>query len=454
MQGVSFALAVRDVDTDTLLYTFDQERRLTPASVMKTVTTATALEILGADYRFSTVIAYSGTLRNDTLLGDLYITGQGDPTTGSLYLSTPKQSTPPTAFIDEWVAAVRTAGIRVVTGTVIADERGQGKGVSPKWLLEDVGNHYGAGAYGLNVFDNAYTLHLETGEPGGHPTLKYCLPPTPSIRFHNELQTIATGDDAPPPAAYITGLPFSDDRYLSGTVPCRQTDYPLQGDIPDPPRFLAEYFTEQLRTAGIQVALPATITTTTAATTIPPLTGTSLLTVTSPPLSRIIRITNEYSHNLYADALLKAVGKPAGSYEKGIEALTDHWTQQGLDVMPLVMYDGNGLATSDKLSAGFVVSLLAYMAHSVNAETYLNSLPLAGREGTVKNFLKGTHLEGAVRLKSGSMTAVRCYAGYVRYGGHRYALAVLVNNYTCPSTTIVRALEQLILELFPKAGNR
>jgi D-alanyl-D-alanine carboxypeptidase/D-alanyl-D-alanine-endopeptidase (penicillin-binding protein 4) len=448
MQGVSFSLAVRDVDVDTFLYTFDGKRRLTPASVMKTVTTATALELLGADYCFSTVIAYKGTVRNDTLFGDLYITGEGDPTTGSQYLSTEKRGTLQTDFIREWVAAVRTAGFRTITGAVLADEQGQGKGVSSKWLVEDVGNYYGAGCYGLNVFDNAYTLYLETGEAGTHPALKYCVPEIPAICFHNDLQTVTADDDVPPPVAYITGLPLSNDRYLTGTVPCRRTDYPLYGDIPDPPLFLAGYLTEQLCVAGIEVALPAACIRSSLTDTVPSA-GQTLLTVTSPPLSRIIRITNEYSHNLYADALLKAAGNPPGSYERGIEALKDCWSKRGLDVTPLVMYDGNGLATSDKLSAEFTVSLLACMAHSENAEAYLNSLPLAGREGTVKSFLKGTHLEGAVRLKSGSMTAVRCYAGYVGYGGRRYALALLVNNYTYPSARIVRALEQLILDIFP-----
>ncbi|MDR3129223.1 MAG: D-alanyl-D-alanine carboxypeptidase/D-alanyl-D-alanine-endopeptidase [Tannerellaceae bacterium] len=454
MQGVSFALAVRDVDTDTFLYAFDEKRRLTPASVMKTVTTATALELLGPDFCFSTVISYKGIIRNDTLFGDLYITGGGDPTIGSQYLLTEKKKIPQTDFIEEWIVAVRTEGIRTITGSVLADERGQDRGVSPKWLLEDVGNYYGAGCYGLNVFDNAYTLYLETGEAGEHPTLKYCLPELSSICFHNALQTIAT-DDGNTPVAYITGLPLSNERYLSGTVPCRRMDYPLHGDIPDPPLFLAGLFTERLCDAGIDVALTAgCLRSSLADTAIPPFSGRALFTVTSPPLGRIIRITNEYSHNLYADALLKVLGKPPGSYERGIEVLTDCWTKRGLDVIPLVMYDGSGLATADKLSAQFVVSLLVYMAHSENAEIYLNSFPLAGKEGTVKNFLKGTHLEGIVRLKSGSMMAVRCYAGYVFYEERRYALALLVNNYTCPSATIIRAFEQLILELFPATNKQ
>jgi D-alanyl-D-alanine carboxypeptidase/D-alanyl-D-alanine-endopeptidase (penicillin-binding protein 4) len=447
MQGVSFGLAVREVDADTCLYAFEETRRLTPASVMKTLTTATALELLGAAYRFSTLISYQGRVCNDTLFGDLYITGRGDPTIGSQYLS------PQADFIDQWVDAVRTAGFRNITGAVLADERGQEQGVSPKWLIEDAGNYYGAGCYGLNVFDNAYTLYLETNEAGERPLLKYCLPQIPSLCFHNDLQTVIPDAEASSPLACITGLPLSNDRYLTGSVPCHRTDFPLNGDIPDPPLFLAGYFTEHLRAAGIEVDLPPACLRSPGDINPLPLPGTTLLRVASPPLSRIIRITNEYSHNLYADALLKALGDPSGSYDRGIRALTDCWRVRGLDVTPLVMYDGNGLAIADKLSAAFVVSLLVYMSHSDNAETYLNSLPLAGREGTVKNFLKGTHLEGAVRLKSGSMTAVRCYAGYVRYQGRRYALAVLVNNYTCPAATIVRALEQLILDLFPPANN-
>jgi D-alanyl-D-alanine carboxypeptidase/D-alanyl-D-alanine-endopeptidase (penicillin-binding protein 4) len=451
MQGVSFAMAVRDVEADTLLYAFDENRRLSPASVMKTLTTATALELLGAGHRFRTTLSTDGEIRNDTLFGNLYITGGGDPTIGSAYLSAEKTKELPTDFADEWLAAVRRTGLQAIAGAIIADERGQGRGVSPKWLLEDVGSYYGAGSYGLNVFDNAYTLYLETGEAGECPALKSCHPEMPSVCFHNELLAVADSETA----AFITGMPLSNDRYLTGTVPRRKTDYPLSGDIPDPPLFLAGYFTERLCDAGISVALPpACLRSSPADSLTPSRPRQTLLATFSPPLGRIIRITNEYSHNLYADALLKALGTPSGSYERGIETLTGCWKERGLDLTPLVMYDGNGLATSDKLSAGLVVGLLTYMSHAAEAETYLNSLPLAGKEGTVKNFLKGTHLEGAVRLKSGSMTAVRCYAGYVHYGERRYAVAMLVNSYTCPAATIVHALERLFLELFPPPNNQ
>ncbi|MDR2791733.1 MAG: D-alanyl-D-alanine carboxypeptidase/D-alanyl-D-alanine-endopeptidase, partial [Tannerellaceae bacterium] len=391
MQGVTFALAVRDVEADTLLYAFDENRRVTPASVMKTLTTATALELLGADYRFRTTISIDGVIRSDTLFGDICITGGGDPTIGSEYLSAEKPRKLQTDFADEWVSAVRQTGVRTITGSVVADERGQGRGVSPKWLLEDVGSYYGAGCYGLNVFDNAYTLYLETGEAGERPALKRCLPEMPSVCFHNELLTVATDGTA----AFITGLPLSDDRYLTGTVPRKRTDFPLSGDIPDPPLFLAGYLTERLCDAGISVALsPACLRSLPMDSLVPPPPRQTIRTTFSPPLGRIIRITNEYSHNLYADALLKAVGSPSGSYERGIEAMTSCWTERGIDLTPLVMYDGNGLAMSDKLSAGLVVDVLTYMSHSAEAETYFGSLPLAGREGTVKNFLKGTPLEG------------------------------------------------------------
>jgi D-alanyl-D-alanine carboxypeptidase/D-alanyl-D-alanine-endopeptidase (penicillin-binding protein 4) len=116
----------------------------------------------------------------------------------------------------------------------------------------------------------------------------------------------------------------------------------------------------------------------------------------------------------------------------------------------LHLYDGSGLAPTDRTTARFIVSLLAYMAtQSPERESFRQSLPRAGMEGSVRNFLKNTSLEGKARLKSGSMSRTRGYAGFVERDGKHYALAIFLNNYDANVSLTTKGLGDLIDTLIP-----
>ena len=85
---------------------------------------------------------------------------------------------------------------------------------------------------------------------------------------------------------------------------------------------------------------------------------------------------------------------------------------------------------------------------SKHAEVYKHSIPAVGQAGSVRNFLKGTTLEGKGWLKSGSMSRVRCYAGYFQHNGKLYTAIVLINNFDGKSATINRYLSPFFLSLF------
>ena len=174
--------AIRDLSTGETLCAYQESLQITPASVLKLVTTATALELLGSDYRFPTTLAYDGHIADGTLHGNLYIIGSGDPTLGSSHFS---QSTD---FLEKWENAIRSAGIRRVEGAVIADERiFDTEGISPKWVYEDLGSYYGAGSYGISVFDNLYRLTLRT--VGGKVRVVGTSPEGAVAKFHNYLRS-------------------------------------------------------------------------------------------------------------------------------------------------------------------------------------------------------------------------------------------------------------------------
>ena len=450
MRGASFSLVVKDVQEGRTVYSYDTDRLQSPASVLKTVATATALEILGEDYRYPTTLEYDGILENGTLEGNLYIKGSGDPSLGSSHFA-PGQN----KFLSTWIAALQKAGIKHITGSVISDESiFDTEGVSIKWLREDMGNYYAPGSYGISIFDNMYKLSLQTGAAGTRPVLKGTEPDIPFIRFKNYLKAAPVSSDS----AYIIGAPLDDVRYLYGVLPANREAYVLKGDIPDPALYLARYLTDQLQQKGIRVdGSPSCYRIEVEENRWKKGERKEIVTTYSPTLREIASVCNHVSHNLYADALVKTVGlqyKPRrnemiSSFGRGVQVVKEYWEKKGLDVFPLRMNDGSGLAPADKVSAGFMGELLVYMAtESAVSDAFIASLPQAGIEGSVRNFLKGSKLQGKARLKSGGITSVRSYAGYITKDGKTYAVAVFSNNYSCPMSRMTRALEKLLLQLF------
>lgn len=457
MKGATFSIVVKDLADGKTLYAYDADRLVSPASVLKTVATATALEMQGEDFRFETTLEYDGTIKEGVLNGNLYIKGGGDPSLGSSHFAPDRSTYTPAQnkFIPKWIAALKKAGINKINGAVVSDESiFDTEGSSIKWLREDMGNYYAPGSYGLSVFDNMYKLSLKTGTPGSRPVVRGTDPALSTIRFINYLKTTPVASDS----AYIIGAPLSDERYLYGVLPANRENYILKGDIPDPALFLARYLTTGLEREGITVTGEPTCCR------IESEDGRwkegerkTIITTYSPTLKEIASVTNHVSHNLFADALFKTVGlqyhpqknEVISSFGRGAQVVAGHWKKKGLDVFPLRMNDGSGLAPADKVSAGFIADMLVYMATKSDAsDAFITSLPQAGIEGSVRNLLKGSKLQGKARLKSGGITGVRSYAGYITKDGKTYAVAVFSNNYTCSMGEMTKALEKLLLQLF------
>ena len=448
MKGASFSLIVKEIESGKTVFAYDTTRQLIPASVMKTLTTATALEILGEDYRYPTTLEYDGTIEEGTLKGNLYIKGSGDPTLGSS-----RFDEDPENFLDTWIAAIQEAGIQRIEGRVIADERiFDTEGTSLKWVSEDMGSYYGAGSYGLSVFENMYCLILRTGAAGSRPQILGTEPELSDMRFHNYL----VASPVPTDSSFIVGAPFSKERYLYGIVPTNRERYLLKGDIPDPPLFLAECLTKSLEKKGISVSeSPTCFRILQEAGSGKSEGRTEIITTYSPTLREIVKVTNTISHNLFADALIKTIGlqytprkgEILSSFNRGIQYLRAYWEEKGMDLSDLWMYDGSGLAPVDKVTTTLLANLLIYMrTRSHVSEAFFASLPQAGVEGSVRNLLKGSGLRA--HLKSGSMSRVRCYAGYIEKGERQYAIALLSNNYACDGRIMTAAIERLLIQLF------
>jgi D-alanyl-D-alanine carboxypeptidase/D-alanyl-D-alanine-endopeptidase (penicillin-binding protein 4) len=421
-----------DLNTRQVVVSHNENMSLTPASNMKIVTTATALEVLGSRFCFETPLLYDGYLQETTLTGNLYIRGSGDPTMGSEFASADREN-----FLKEWLDAINRAGIRKITGNIVVLDQLFGyEGVSPKWLWEDMGTNYAPGIYGIGVFDNIYRVYLRSSASNSETTVLYTEPQISNLLITNEL----TASDNSTDDAFVSGIPFANEMRLYGSIPAWQPSFMLKAAIPDPGLFLAQYFRDYLQKNGITTEGEATTFR------LRPVTpsGENLIgTFRSIDLASIARTINVLSNNHYAEHLYKML-----TVLDSID-IQEYWRKKGINSDALIMFDGSGISPQNAISAGFLIDLLVYMdKQSGNSAAFYQSLPVAGRSGTVASFLRNTALDGRARLKSGTITNVHAYSGYIESSGKRYAVSLIVNNFTGERSELRRDIERLFNGLF------
>lgn len=445
LQSASIGWCVIDAASGRIVAQHRPGQALIPASTQKLLTTGAALDLLGADYRYTTTLEYDGTLGSDgTLRGNLYLRGTGDPTLGSPEMD---GVTSLRDLLQRFRLAVERAGIRRIEGFVIGDGSAfAGTNAGGDWPWADLGNYYGAGAYGLNLHENYYFLDfLQRGELGAIPPIQHTRPRIPGLTFVNEVRTAerGSGDNA-----YIYGSPFNYANYVRGTIPAGRGRFTIKGAIPDPPLFAAQQLTNALRQAGISCIRPATTVRSLGPAFAESENRTPLETYRSPPLRAIVERANYRSVNLYCEALLRTLGRELageGTPTAGLQVLTDYLDDLKLATATTQLLDGSGLSPRNF----FPPRLMAqYLRAKANDERFRATIPLAGRTGSMRGALRGTAAEGRLWAKSGSVNAVRCFAGYARTPqGRELVFSVMVNNYTATGSQVRRALYDWMVSL-------
>lgn len=433
LASAGISLSVVNNSDNTILYQSEPQISLVPASIMKVVTTATALEVFGSEYRFKTTLSYSGTIRNDTLFGNLYIIGGGDPTLGSMYFPEAKN------FQDEWIKAIKKSSIKFISGNLVADATIYERQMVPgSWVWEDLGNYYGAGASGISVYDNLYEIHLKSPAIADRPTeIVRIVPEIPMLELQNEVRSSDINSDQ----AYVFGNPEDSRRVIRGTIPKGKDDFVVKASMPNPAELLANEFRNKLLENGIPISGTTNFEKTKS--------GSSVLHETfSPPLRDIILVTNYESINLFAEHLLKHLAwykNGLGTTKEGCKFIVDFWKEKGLDMSGFFANDGSGLSRFNAMTANHLTMILNYMAtKSRFSDVFYQSLPTSG-EGTLTIFNPESLPKGSLRAKSGSMTRVRCYAGYLKTNsGKSLSFTVMLNNFSCPQTQAVRKIQELL----------
>ena len=433
----NMSVLVQNLTTGEVIDSYRADHVVPPASVMKLLTTGAALETLGPGFRFPTILEYSGAIENGVLQGDLYIRGGCDPSLGWKGR---------TGFLDRWVKAIQGAGIKRIEGAVIADMTMlDGEAQNPGWLCEDAGNYYAPGIFALNYYGNTMNIVLQSGEPGSTAKVVKTEPAVEDVYFINHVRCDKISYDG----AFVSGLPFSRERYLTGAVPSNLGTFGVKGDLPNPGLLLARHLTAKLREAGIRVKRDANY-----LADYNPLTPArnELYIHYSEPLSEIIKETNINSNNLYAEAIFRYLGTRytlPGSIHNSQDLLRDYWRCRGVAIQNAIIKDGCGLAPQDAVSAKTFVQLLIIMSRSDNKDAWMASLPVSGQTGTLKTLCPGTELEGRIHAKSGTIAGTKNFAGYIDMpNGDTWVFAILINSAPGKAKNIQTVIQQYLLDVY------
>ena len=426
---------VRDARSGSTLYQHNPRTRLVPASNLKLLTTAAAMDVLGPQYRFSTQLLSDGPQQGERLTGNLYLRGLGDPTT---------------QFSDYQALAAQLAsqGVRQVQGDLVFDDTWfDAERLGVDWAQDDESTYYGAQISALTVSPNtdfdAGTLIVtaKASVISGQPVTVSISPPTDYVQLSNRAIS------GPGNSYGITRQHGTNVLQLTGALaPGKQSRQWVS--VWEPTQLVANLFEQALAQQGIQVMGRRVIGGAS------PATARVLAEHQSAPLQALITPLLKLSNNNMSEALLKAMGRKtanAGTAQAGVAAVAAFMKRQGMHPSTLVQVDGSGLSRRNLVSSQNLTDLLLATAKQPWFEAWYSALPIAGNAdrmtgGSLRYRLRGTAAENNLHGKTGSMAGVSSLSGYITDAeGRRLVFSMISNNYVSDAAPI-RALENRVVQ--------
>jgi len=410
LKNATWGFVIYDPKTKKVISSYNENTPLVPASTTKLLTTETALNLLGENYRWNTQLEYSGTVdENGVLTGNLYIVGSGDPSLGTNKAGASSYR----EIIDTFKEALSTEGIKKVNGDIIIQTALFKGNISS--LPENV----------VWLENNNYYLPVGA---------------TKEINPANERLIVKRAMPTESVKKYFYVSPYTNQMVYAEKY---EGDGVLTTKLPDAPAFLANSFRATLVKSGIAVTGKVQTKTVDGQ----PESRKTINVYKSPTLADIVYYTNQRSDNSLAEALLKTVGyfkKGNQTPDSGREVVTEHLKDVAFDFEGLNYMDGSGLSRNNKVTPISQVKYLTSLMGTKYYQTYFNSLPIGGQSGTLKKmFLENGN--GQVFAKTGTLNKVKTLAGYIKTNsGKTLVFSLLVNNYAGSVDMVKKRMEQII----------
>jgi D-alanyl-D-alanine carboxypeptidase/D-alanyl-D-alanine-endopeptidase (penicillin-binding protein 4) len=419
-----WGIVVQSLSSTQTLYSRDAQKYFIPASTTKLLTTAAALQQLGANFRIRTSVYRGGD-------GILRVVGRGDPSLGDAQLAALAKQ-------------LKQKGIRKINQLIADDTYIRGDIVHPSWQWEDIQSDYGAPINSLILNQNVFNIRL-LPQSVGQPLKVIWTDINEAAQWQVINQSATTENQS-------TSINVTRD--LKGPILRIQGQLALNSEptlVSLPVLAPAEYFLRRFRSTLIAEKIPVVqmfVSSTGAKN------EEELANVESPPLSELIAQTNINSNNVFAESLLRALAlkKPPvenqTSADAGLEVMKATLTQMGVNPAGYSLVDGSGLSRKNLINPEALVQTLQAMAKSPAALVYRASLPVAGRTGTLKNRFQKTPAQGIVQAKTGTMDGVVSLAGYVnapKYGP--IVFSIMVNQSEQRATVVRQGIDEIVVLL-------
>ncbi len=419
-----WGILIQPLSTGPTLYSRDAQKYFTPASNLKLLTTAAALQELGANFRIRTSIYQNGN-------GILRVVGRGDPSLSDTELQKLAQQ-------------LKQKGITKIQQLSADDSYIQGDIVNPTWQWEDVQSSDGVPVSSFILNKNIFSFKLVPQAVGKSLQVLW-LDPGEAKQWRIINQSITVPQNQP---SYVNVT-----RELSGTVLRIQGQLTTNSeesliDLPvvDPNYYFLRRFRTALATEKITLGQTLVVN--------GGVNQQEIAFVESPPLAELLAETNLNSNNLYAEALLRALAvkklrvKTQTSADVGLEVVKASLTKLGVDPANYILVDGSGLSRRDLVTPEAFVQTLRGMAKTPTAYIYRASLPVAGKSGTLKGRFQGTPAEGIVQAKTGTLTGVVSLSGYMNAPKYEPLVFSIIVNQSNQSATVIRqAIDEVVVLL-------
>ncbi|WP_134684078.1 D-alanyl-D-alanine carboxypeptidase/D-alanyl-D-alanine endopeptidase [Brevibacillus migulae] len=442
-KGMFAGIAVRAINPDgedTVLYERNGDKLLTPASNMKLFTMATALRELGNDYRFKTEIYLSAPIRRGVVDGDVIIKGYGDPTLHT----DDRSSVMDGPEMEELVKILEKKGVEQINGNIIVDDSYFDDNRLPLgWTWDNESYGYSAQVSALSLNRGSLRLYYSPGNKAGDPVELELVPQTDYVQIINEAQTVDRDDRN---TLSIERQRGKNVIIVKGNLP-RGTDKDYERlSVEEPALYTGTVLKETLLKKGVKLAETSTVIQGQV-----PHDSDKIGTVYSQKLSEIVEYGLKNSDNHFTEMLLKTLGAvkgDEGSSEAGVSVVQK--TMKDLDVnTDFDMVDGSGLTRYNIVSVNHVTSLLSALSKQPRKfELFYDALPIAGKDGTLKDRMKKTEAEDNVHAKTGSLAEVSSLSGYVTTkDGQELCFSILMNNYPGKAKDMTDLQDQIAIAL-------
>jgi D-alanyl-D-alanine carboxypeptidase/D-alanyl-D-alanine-endopeptidase (penicillin-binding protein 4) len=436
--GAAVGVLFMSVQDGATAYARAPDLPLIPASTAKLAGSAAALAYLKPDFRFETTFLADKTEQGQAELSVLVWRGMGDPSISGRGRAHREE------VFEIWASSLAALGVSRIGRLVLDSRYFEGPTVPPSWPEEEAAYWYQAETSAIAFNDNCVDLEFHpAAKPGRRPRI-VLAPDYGYLKVKNNAMTGA------PDAAYTMGTsyhrkPDSNTVVFSGVIPADGQVRKDYASVHAPARFAAETLREVLKRKGIKVKKIAAW----EKARLKEEDLSPVLEWSSEPLSKLVKIVNKNSQNLYAEQLLKTLGKEAsgrGAFTTGLEAVRLFLARAGLSESQYRLADGSGLSEENRFTAAGLVLLLRAMATTQVFPVYFDSLAIPGVDKAAKGRMNGDPLAADMRLKRGTVSRARNLAGYLRSkSGRLYAFAVLVNGESLDRKGIDEALDRLCL---------